>query len=47
MQGSQRAAHILVASNRGPVTYSLGEDGELTSKRGGGGLVSGLSPAPA
>ncbi len=36
-------AEILVASNRGPVTYSLGEDGELTARRGGGGLVSGLS----
>jgi trehalose 6-phosphate synthase len=37
------AARILVASNRGPVSYSLSDDGELTSKRGGGGLVSGLS----
>ncbi|MEE1942350.1 trehalose-6-phosphate synthase [Streptomyces sp. TRM 70361] len=34
---------VLVASNRGPVSYSLGEGGELTAKRGGGGLVSGLS----
>jgi trehalose 6-phosphate synthase len=31
-----------VASNRGPVSFSRGEDGELTSKRGGGGVVSGL-----
>ncbi|BBC34278.1 putative trehalose-6-phosphate synthase [Streptomyces graminofaciens] len=38
------AAQILVASNRGPVTYTLDEkSGELTAKRGGGGLVSGLS----
>ena len=37
------AAQVLVASNRGPVTYSLGDDGELTARRGGGGLVSGLS----
>ncbi|WP_433546952.1 alpha,alpha-trehalose-phosphate synthase (UDP-forming) [Streptomyces sp. CA-294286] len=36
-------AQILVASNRGPVSYTLGDDGELTAKRGGGGLVSGLS----
>ncbi|GAU64790.1 putative trehalose-6-phosphate synthase [Streptomyces sp. NBRC 110611] len=36
-------AEVLVASNRGPVSYSLGEDGTLTAKRGGGGLVSGLS----
>ncbi|GAA3821555.1 trehalose-6-phosphate synthase [Streptomyces phyllanthi] len=36
-------APILVASNRGPVSYTLDEKGELTAKRGGGGLVSGLS----
>ncbi|MGW1338740.1 alpha,alpha-trehalose-phosphate synthase (UDP-forming) [Streptomyces rubiginosohelvolus] len=36
-------AQVLVASNRGPVTYTLGEDGTLDAKRGGGGLVSGLS----
>ncbi|WP_049572910.1 alpha,alpha-trehalose-phosphate synthase (UDP-forming) [Streptomyces sp. SBT349] len=34
---------VLVASNRGPVSYALGDDGSLTAKRGGGGLVSGLS----
>src|SRR5262249_37439212 len=31
------------ASNRGPVSFTLGEDGKLTSRRGGGGMVSGLS----
>ncbi|GGU20432.1 alpha,alpha-trehalose-phosphate synthase (UDP-forming) [Streptomyces violascens] len=36
-------AQVLVASNRGPVSYALKEDGSLESKRGGGGLVSGLS----
>ncbi|MFF6908321.1 trehalose-6-phosphate synthase [Streptomyces sp. NPDC012389] len=36
-------AQVLVASNRGPITYTLGEDGTLDAKRGGGGLVSGLS----
>ncbi|MBY8884943.1 trehalose-6-phosphate synthase [Streptomyces sp. PTM05] len=36
-------ARILVASNRGPVSYSRADDGTLTAKRGGGGLVSGLS----
>ncbi|MEU9124333.1 trehalose-6-phosphate synthase [Streptomyces sp. NPDC048506] len=36
-------AEVLVASNRGPVSYALGADGALTAKRGGGGLVSGLS----
>ncbi|MFC9856840.1 MULTISPECIES: alpha,alpha-trehalose-phosphate synthase (UDP-forming) [unclassified Streptomyces] len=40
---SEHAAQVLVASNRGPVSYSLSEDGSLASKRGGGGLVSGLS----
>ncbi|CAG6393812.1 trehalose-6-phosphate synthase [Streptomyces cocklensis] len=43
MDGSSRAARILVASNRGPVAFSVGEDGELRSRRGGGGVVSGLS----
>ncbi|MFD9910328.1 trehalose-6-phosphate synthase [Streptomyces sp. NPDC059063] len=37
------AAQVLVASNRGPVSYAVGEDGGLEPKRGGGGLVSGLS----
>ncbi|MBB1252693.1 alpha,alpha-trehalose-phosphate synthase (UDP-forming) [Streptomyces alkaliterrae] len=33
---------VLVASNRGPVAYTRAEDG-LNARRGGGGLVSGLS----
>ncbi|WP_328872201.1 trehalose-6-phosphate synthase [Streptomyces sp. NBC_00287] len=37
------AAQVLVASNRGPVSYEVQEDGSLRTKRGGGGLVSGLS----
>ncbi|MEE1929662.1 trehalose-6-phosphate synthase [Streptomyces sp. TRM 70351] len=37
------SSQVLVASNRGPVSYTLGDDGSLTAKRGGGGLVSGLS----
>ncbi|MBO0653106.1 trehalose-6-phosphate synthase [Streptomyces triculaminicus] len=37
------AAPIVVASNRGPVSYRRGEDGSLLAGRGGGGLVSGLS----
>ncbi|GAA2939031.1 MULTISPECIES: trehalose-6-phosphate synthase [Streptomycetaceae] len=40
---SEHAAQVLVASNRGPVSYALRADGTLDSKRGGGGLVSGLS----
>lgn len=41
VQGEYR---VLVASNRGPVTYEVREDdGSLHARRGGGGLVSGLS----
>ncbi|WP_239502301.1 alpha,alpha-trehalose-phosphate synthase (UDP-forming) [Streptomyces qinglanensis] len=36
-------ARVLVASNRGPVSYTRAEDGTLSARRGGGGLVSGLS----
>ncbi|MEU2119194.1 trehalose-6-phosphate synthase [Streptomyces sp. NPDC016459] len=36
-------ASVLVASNRGPVSYVLDEEGSLDTRRGGGGLVSGLS----
>ena len=41
--GAVGAAQVLVASNRGPVSYTVADDGSLRSKRGGGGLVSGLS----
>ncbi|MFB8775023.1 alpha,alpha-trehalose-phosphate synthase (UDP-forming) [Streptomyces broussonetiae] len=40
---STQAAQVLVASNRGPVSYQVDEDGSLHARRGGGGLVSGLS----
>ncbi|MFF4019474.1 trehalose-6-phosphate synthase [Streptomyces sp. NPDC001843] len=40
---STHGAEVLVASNRGPVSYEVREDGSLHAKRGGGGLVSGLS----
>ncbi|MFF8380826.1 trehalose-6-phosphate synthase [Streptomyces sp. NPDC015661] len=36
-------ATVLVASNRGPVSYVLGEDGSLDARKGGGGLASALS----
>jgi trehalose 6-phosphate synthase len=36
---------VLVASNRGPISFSLAEDGTLSAKRGGGGVVSGLTSA--
>ncbi|MFD9596180.1 trehalose-6-phosphate synthase [Kitasatospora sp. NPDC059973] len=37
------SATVLVASNRGPVSFSTAADGTLSLRRGGGGLVSGLS----
>jgi trehalose 6-phosphate synthase len=38
---------VLVASNRGPVSYQFGADGALTGRRGGGGLVAGMTSALA
>ncbi|MFI9584436.1 trehalose-6-phosphate synthase [Streptomyces sp. NPDC052236] len=43
MVSEHGSAQVLVASNRGPITYTLNEDGSLDARRGGGGLVSGLS----
>jgi trehalose 6-phosphate synthase len=40
---AEPVGRVLIASNRGPVSFSLGDDGKLTSSRGGGGMVSGLS----
>jgi trehalose 6-phosphate synthase len=42
---AERSAQVLVASNRGPVAYSPADapGGDLVAKRGGGGLVSGLT----
>ena len=37
-------ATVLVASNRGPVSFATAADGSLVLRRGGGGLVSGLRP---
>ncbi|MGZ4631724.1 MAG: alpha,alpha-trehalose-phosphate synthase (UDP-forming) [Actinomycetes bacterium] len=36
------SARLLVASNRGPLSFTENDDGSLTASRGGGGLVSGL-----
>jgi trehalose 6-phosphate synthase len=33
---------VLVASNRGPISFSRDADGQLSARRGGGGMVSGL-----
>ncbi|NYI07628.1 alpha,alpha-trehalose-phosphate synthase (UDP-forming) [Allostreptomyces psammosilenae] len=43
--GEGPAARVLVASNRGPVSFRLEADGTLSARRGGGGLVSGISAA--
>jgi trehalose 6-phosphate synthase len=34
---------VLVASNRGPVSYQFGADGTPVGRRGGGGLVAGVA----
>jgi trehalose 6-phosphate synthase len=34
---------VLVASNRGPVTYQFGADGTLAATRGAGGMIAGVS----
>jgi trehalose 6-phosphate synthase len=43
MNARPGGGRILIASNRGPVSFTRGEDGNLTRHRGAGGLVSGLS----
>ena len=35
---------LLVASNRGPLSFTMTPDGSLSARRGAGGLVSGLMP---
>ncbi|MET9606405.1 trehalose-6-phosphate synthase [Streptomyces sp. NPDC006512] len=44
---ASQASQVLVAANRGPLSYALEQDGTLSTRRGGGGLVSGLSAALA
>jgi trehalose 6-phosphate synthase len=34
---------VIIASNRGPVTFQKGQNGELTFQRGAGGLVTALT----
>ncbi|MDX3535764.1 trehalose-6-phosphate synthase [Streptomyces sp. MB09-01] len=41
------ASQVLVAANRGPLSYTIDAEGGLRARRGGGGLVSGLSAALA
>lgn len=38
---------IVLVSNRGPVTFERSDGGQLTSRRGAGGLVSGIGPLVA
>jgi trehalose 6-phosphate synthase len=38
---------VVIASNRGPLSFSVDDGGGLTAKRGAGGLVSGLGPLVA
>ncbi len=42
---SSRTGPVLVASNRGPVTFRLDDAGQLASSRGQGGLVTALTGA--
>jgi trehalose 6-phosphate synthase len=44
MTDAQADRQLLIASNRGPVSFSR-SNGTLTARRGGGGMVSGLSAA--
>src|SRR6266700_481269 len=47
MGDASAGRRILIASNRGPVSFTLGDDGRLQTRRGGGGMVSGLSSVAA
>jgi trehalose 6-phosphate synthase len=41
--GQHSGGRVLIASNRGPVSFAVSDDGSLVARRGAGGLVSGLS----
>jgi trehalose 6-phosphate synthase len=43
MAATAPGGRVLIASNRGPVSFTLDDDGRLSARRGAGGLVSGLS----
>jgi trehalose 6-phosphate synthase len=45
MSAAAAGGPVLVASNRGPLSFTRGPDGQLTARRGGGGMVSGLLAA--
>lgn len=39
--------HLVIASNRGPLSFTRDENGRVVTERGAGGLVSALGPAVA
>jgi trehalose 6-phosphate synthase len=43
MRARTAGGRVLIASNRGPVSFTLNDNGRLSARRGAGGLVSGLS----
>jgi trehalose 6-phosphate synthase len=43
MPGRSSHSPLLIVSNRGPLRFSRGADGEIVAARGGGGLVTALS----
>jgi trehalose 6-phosphate synthase len=43
MTADQRSGRVLIASNRGPISFTMADDGSVLPRRGAGGLVSGLS----
>jgi trehalose 6-phosphate synthase len=45
IEQSQSGRRLILASNRGPVEYSLDKNGALRTKRGAGGMVTALQPA--
>jgi trehalose-6-phosphate synthase len=42
MSAPAAGGRVLIASNRGPLSFIAGPGGRLSARRGGGGLVSGL-----
>ncbi len=45
IEQSQGGRRVIIASNRGPVEYSLDKNGATRTKRGAGGMVTALQPA--
>jgi trehalose 6-phosphate synthase len=44
MGAPEMSRAVVLASNRGPISFALDEDGRPVARRGAGGLVSGLAP---